>query len=172
MALSRILFLLGVLVLPLINAYCFTRSGRIDETVSGRQIPVCEYNGLDLLDGSSFRTAACMDCKCTNGLIQCCGFGVQNETTYAPPSCTVISDGCEPLLVLKSNQTLDCYTGRPIKNRIPQTGSPGNNNPQFPGFSNYPFPMFYNPQFYPGNQQRQDNSLSNLLLLKRLAEGM
>ncbi|XP_033732490.1 uncharacterized protein LOC117321961 [Pecten maximus] len=168
MAVSWVFFLLGLL--PLIKAFCFTRYGRIDETVSGRQIPVCEYNGLDILDGSSFRTAACMDCKCTNGLIQCCGFGVQNETTYAPPSCTVISDGCEPLLVLKSNQTLGCYTGFPIKDSRPPNGNPGN-NPQFPG-SNYPFPFLFPPTFFPRNQPQQDNSLSNLFLLGRLAEGL
>ncbi|OWF39964.1 uncharacterized protein LOC110464386 [Mizuhopecten yessoensis] len=168
MALTWTLFLLGIF--PLVKGYCFTRYGRVDETVSGRQIPVCEYNGLDILDGSSFRTAACMDCKCTNGLIECCGFGVQNETTYAPPSCTVISDGCEPLLVLKSNQTLACYTGRPIKEGPRPTGNPGTNT-QFPGF-NFPFPNFFPQGFYQRSQPQQDNSLSNLLLLRSLAEGI
>ncbi|XP_060064233.1 uncharacterized protein LOC132544631 [Ylistrum balloti] len=169
MSVTWMFFLIGLL--PLVKGYCFTRNGRIDETVSGRQIPICEYNGLDILDGSSFRTAACMDCKCTNGLIQCCGFGVQNETTYAPPLCTVISDGCEPLLVLKSNNTLDCYTGRPIKEIQRPTVGPGTTNPQFPGF-NYLIPNIFPQVFYQRNQPQQDNTLGNLLLLGRLADGL
>jgi hypothetical protein len=41
--------------------------------VTGRMIPICEYHGIDILDGSTFRTANCMDCKCSNAQLACCG---------------------------------------------------------------------------------------------------
>lgn len=34
---------------------------------------------------------------------------------WVPDDCKVVSNGCEPLIVLKSNMYLDCFTKRPIE---------------------------------------------------------
>jgi len=34
--------------------------------------------------------------------------------TYIPPACRVIPDGCEPVVVLRSDNVTDCYAGQAV----------------------------------------------------------
>ncbi|XP_071153254.1 uncharacterized protein [Mytilus edulis] len=132
-------FIFLVVILPLVNGFCHQSSGRVDKTVTGRLIPVCSYKGLDILDGSSFRTADCMDCKCRNsGQLSCCGYGINSGVYLAPVGCKVIADGCDPIFVLQSDETRDCKTGK----KIDLTLKPEIIQPSFPGM--YPSNMFPN----------------------------
>nr|AGG35567.1 PfN44 [Pinctada fucata] len=101
-----------------INGFCYKTFGRIDKTVSGRLIPVCEFNGLDILDGSTFSTAACTECVCNEGTLACCGYGINGGKVVAPPGCKTVADGCEVLVVKEYDETLDCFTGQPINGNI------------------------------------------------------
>lgn len=40
---------------------------------TGRKVPICEFNGIDFLDGSKFTTTGCNECECKKGHLHCCG---------------------------------------------------------------------------------------------------
>ncbi|KAJ8300632.1 hypothetical protein KUTeg_022151 [Tegillarca granosa] len=131
-------FLIILSLITYTYAFCYSSNGRIDKTASGQMIPVCEYNGLDLLDGSSFKTAGCVECNCHKGILHCCGYGINAGVIEPPVGCKVIADGCSPVFVMATDPTRDCYTGSPVafdKKPLPGMVSPTGNQPTMDPFT-------------------------------------
>ncbi|XP_061189284.1 uncharacterized protein LOC133197328 [Saccostrea echinata] len=104
------------LVLPSGHGFCFSTFGRVDVTATGRRVPVCEFNGIDFLDGSKFTTTGCNECECKKGHLHCCGIGTNAGVITPRPNCKILKDGCIAREVRISDETLDCVTGKPYRN--------------------------------------------------------
>ncbi|CAG2196399.1 unnamed protein product [Mytilus edulis] len=83
---------------------------------SGRNITVCTLsNGLEILNGSTVNLASCETCSCGEKELSCCGVGALAGVGPTPPKhCKTIRDGCEDIMVLKADETRDCFTGKSI----------------------------------------------------------
>lgn len=79
----------------------------------------CIYKNMKLLRGSSFKTAApdCIECKCTNQGLRCCGFGFQSGVIVPPEGCIAHNDACNLIFVKITNSSEVCYQSNSINRR-------------------------------------------------------
>ncbi|VDH94138.1 Hypothetical predicted protein [Mytilus galloprovincialis] len=105
-----------VVFLPLIEGSCSTAKVKTRQLASGRNITVCTLsNGLEILNGSTVNLASCETCSCGEKELSCCGVGALAGVGPTPPKhCKTIRDGCEDIMVLKADETRDCFTGKSI----------------------------------------------------------
>ncbi|XP_021355192.1 uncharacterized protein LOC110451480 isoform X1 [Mizuhopecten yessoensis] len=127
--------LLAMLILGVLqqSMACTYTPARQEVTVFGTRKFYCDYaigSGnstvkLSVIPGSRFRTSECSECHCTRNGLQCCGYGVRSSKLVVPNECRVLPDGCEPRLVMKSDNKSECKSTRPpMKPRLEQTISP------------------------------------------------
>ncbi|XP_063423165.1 uncharacterized protein LOC134707382 [Mytilus trossulus] len=111
-----LLILCLVVFLPLIEGSCSTAKVKTRQLASGRNITVCTLeNGLEILNGSTVNLASCETCSCGEKELSCCGVGASAGVGPTPPEhCKNIRDGCEDVMVLKADETRDCFTGKSI----------------------------------------------------------
>lgn len=86
----------------------------------------CVYNNFTVLPGSSFKVPApeCMECKCTNTEMSCCGFGFAAGVHSAPAGCVAVNDACKTVLVKEDNPNVRCHQpGK--KSKKPSSGGRG-----------------------------------------------
>ncbi|XP_076090298.1 uncharacterized protein LOC143062513 [Mytilus galloprovincialis] len=105
-----------VVFLPLVEGSCHTAKVKTRQLASGRNITVCTLsNGLEILNGSTVNLASCETCSCGEKELSCCGVGALAGVGPTPPKhCKTIRDGCEDIMVLKADETRDCFTGKSI----------------------------------------------------------
>ncbi|XP_033762659.1 proline-rich protein 2-like [Pecten maximus] len=148
------LALLAMLILGAMqqSLACTYTPARQETTVFGTKKYYCDYvigrgNSsvkLSIIPGSRFRTSECSECHCTRNGLQCCGYGIRSANLVVPNECKVLPDGCEPRLVLKSDNKSECKTTRPpVRPRLEQTMGPrvqtGRTRPQVPQTSDNKF---------------------------------
>ncbi|XP_071153253.1 uncharacterized protein [Mytilus edulis] len=105
-----------VVFLPLVEGSCHSAKVKTRQLASGRNITVCTLsNGLEILNGSTVNLASCETCSCGEKELSCCGVGALAGVGPTPPKhCKTIRDGCEDIMVLKADETRDCFTGKSI----------------------------------------------------------
>ncbi|XP_060080331.1 uncharacterized protein LOC132559722 [Ylistrum balloti] len=105
---------------------CTYTPARQEITVFGTKKYYCDYEvgrgnstvKLSVIPGSRFRTSECSECHCTRNGLQCCGYGIRSANLVVPTECKVLPDGCEPRLVLKSDNKSECKSMKtPVRSR-------------------------------------------------------
>ncbi|XP_067662426.1 uncharacterized protein [Haliotis asinina] len=74
----------------------------------GTKLVYCEYQGVNMLPDSMWRTADCEQCECSSSGLFCEGFGYNAGVFGAPDGCDVVKDGCDIRLVVSTDHTKDC----------------------------------------------------------------